>query len=310
MAIGYEGKATVDGNLFLCTGAEIPETMQKLESSAAYGGHLSLTSGPALSTPVAYDYPSYDGSISFDLTYNFLNTLYLWLFSRHISRPIVLYPRRGTTYAYPNCFWTSMNIAASQGGAVNGSMDVMCLTRTATDRVDDYIGNKTGTTTYTSLNNQGIIGALNPDNEDVTPIPYWKTKYEPSFGGEMVSWSMTVQQTVNKFFKCTGNHDQAQSPFAVGIGVCNVSFEADFFFTPISSGEHQMTGTFIAPTPIWESPFISLPVLDLIIGNEDVSKSKTFKMRNLHCQNDNDAVRTGNDLVSAYLQFDVYNMEI
>lgn len=294
MAQGFEGYAYLDTDIFLCTGAELPEGMQKLESASGYAG--DFTPANSLFTPVNYDWSTFEGSINFDVTDNFLqNQIYPWIFDRESSKALNLYPRGGinTQYTFNECWWTSIDLTASPGSAVTGSIGLLALDRNVVQRKDAYITNKTGNALASTYLKTGNIPALNPSGTQLNPIPFWKSSFTSStvFNAELVTWNLTFSQVVSKFFKCPGGVPTTPTtPFIIGIGNMTCSLTADFFFHDATFGITNLA----FPTVI--------NTFNLTIGN------KVFNLKNLQIQNDSDPVRSGSEQTVVSLQMDVYNL--
>ena len=229
MAIGYEGIAYVDNDIFLCSGANVPRTRNRLESSSGYGGRLSSPVGEtAIGNPHTYDWSTYDGSVNFELNKKFFdNIVKNWIFNRQKTKQIELKPRSDSYQKFTYCYWNSISLSASEGSAVTGSIGFSAIDRDDFDIEDDYRNNKTGFIACADLASSGDIPSLSPN---LNPIPFWYTRISATgliqAGIEVLSWSLTANQSVEKFFKCLGN-TYAQAPFRIGVGPMTINLQMD-----------------------------------------------------------------------------------
>lgn len=250
MALGYEGYVTVKvsgvEDIALCTGASVPESRVRMESSAAYGGKLNDTEMfPPIGTPRIYDWSQSDGSVDFDLTDNFLiNQMVPWLQDRQKASTIKLISRKDNVQTYNKCYWKGMSLNAASGGLVTGSIEFAALQRDSYTQGGDYTGNSQG------MNQCGGMSRimppfLNPSlNANINPVPYWKTQWV--FDGanqDFTDWSLNMSQDVVKFFVCEDN-DVMQPPKFIAVGPLTLTMNVTY--VPLK----DTVGAFVVPDEI------------------------------------------------------------
>jgi hypothetical protein len=290
MALGYEGIGYVDSIIFLCSGASVPRTRNRIDSASGYGGRLSTPVAEiGIGSPHNYDWSTYDGSVNFELNKKFLDDVVKdWIFARETVKKVELKPRDGSYQEFEDCYWNSINLSASDGSAVTGSIGFVALDRDSFDLEDDYIDNKTGSITCADLAASGDIPALNV-GDDVNPIPFWHTRVEASgliqTGVEAMSWNLSFNQEVVKFFKCEGLQGP-QAPFRIGVGPMTITLQMDVM--------------------ILNQTITSLPdILNNVILHIGTS---SLKFDDLEIDSDNDDLQTGASLVPLSLTYGVYKL--
>lgn len=238
---GYEGSAFITNAgdsfvPFLCTGASVPRARAALTSSAGYAGQIKTPVAEiAIGTPYTYDLDAFDGSLNFDLTENFFTDIWkAWLFDRQAAKRVKLIPRSGSLQQFNNCYWSSLNVSAQETSAVSGSVNFVAIERNAYTAEDDYITNKTGDVDIDELKSSGEIPALNPSSGQANPIPFWNTKLGIDGGSgeetpDVLSWTLTFNQDVVKFFACEGNATP-QVPSFIAVGMMTVTLEFEMMF--------------------------------------------------------------------------------
>jgi hypothetical protein len=236
LAVGYEGYVTlqVDSteDLALCTGASVPKTRVRLESSSGYGGQISSpVSEIGIGLPRNYDFDEYSGSINFELTEDFLiNQMKEWLFDRQKKGIVTLSSRDGNEQLFNSSYWNNISISATENGVLEGSIGFVAELRDNYDIGGDYIGNKTGQgflcDTPVGLN---IPAPLNSDS-NLSPIPYWNSSIVlDGTTREFNSWSLDFNQEVVKFYGCEHN-TTPQAPKFIAVGPMTATFAGDFMF--------------------------------------------------------------------------------
>jgi len=79
MALGYEGYIKIGGNWCLGTGSAIPKNAILINSSGAYGGKIASATEMGIGAPHIYDWPTWDGSLDFELTNDLVVDLKSWI---------------------------------------------------------------------------------------------------------------------------------------------------------------------------------------------------------------------------------------
>jgi len=219
MPIGYEGYAKLNGKSGLCTGASVPRTRVRLDSAAGYGADWV----EGIQTPRNYDWDTFDGSLTFEVTQEILSEVITWMDytnGRNTSRPIEIHSRFDSEQSFPECYWNSISLSASEGSlaecnigfvAIDGPKEYVAK--------DDFINNRTGVTSAADFK------LLNPLNSNVNsdPVPFWKTSISNAWSTagtgkvEPISWTLTLNQDVQKIFTC-GYSSITKAPDYIGIG--------------------------------------------------------------------------------------------
>jgi len=288
MALGYEGIAYVDNDIFLCSGANVPRTRNRLESSSGYGGNLSSPVAEiAIGNPHNYDWSTYDGSVNFELNKKFFdNIVKNWIFNRQKTKQIELKPRSDSYQKFTYCYWNSINLSASEGSAVTGSIGFSAIDRDDFDIEDDYENNKRGFITCNDLSASGDIPSLSPN---LNPIPFWYTRVEAASliksGVEVLSWNLTASQSVEKFFECLGN-TYAQAPSKIGVGPMAINLQMDI----------MILNTNITSLPA------TLNNVTLHIGTSNI------QFDDLEIDSDDDGLQVGATPVSLNVSYSAYKL--
>jgi hypothetical protein len=230
MAIGYEGYAKLNNVLFLCTGASIPRTRNRLDSASGYAGQWATGIG----SPHDFDYDTFDGSISFDLTQDLFAEIRSWLnpgSGRYTSRGIQVVPRKGSSSSFDECYWTSISLTASESSLVSGSVNFIGISGPDVySPNDDYIGNRTGLTSGSELLSGASIPSLNKSG-NLDPVPYWKTQVVGGWATSGIvkprTWTITFNQDVQRLYTCRANAT-SQATAYVGIGPITAELQVEF----------------------------------------------------------------------------------
>lgn len=223
MAIGYEGYAALNGEIFLATASSAPKVRNKIESTSGYAANTASVSGGNIGVgfPHAYDFVSYDGSLSYEANEAILaDQIKSWLFSRSTSREIAYQPRQGgAVQVLPETYWTTISIETSAQSAVTGTIDYVSWIKQGggpdyNTVTDNYIANRDGAVSsfFTELELGGNLQAL---GGNVAPIPYWRTSLSGFTGTGLVqplSWTVSFSQDVNKVFLCAVNENPVAPP--------------------------------------------------------------------------------------------------
>jgi len=227
MALGYEGHVKVGNTYVLGTGASVPRNRNKLESASAYGGQISTPDDEiGIGLPRNYDWEIYDGSINCELTSSlFLNELKPWLFDRQAKKTMFFAPRGEAEQKFENSYFTSINISASDGAAVDASVGFVALERTTYDFGESYEDNKIGDNLLCPENEFPFQLNQSPNN---SPVPYWNTRVTwDTHIPEFLSWSLEASQEVVKFFECNNNANPVE-PKYLAVGPMSITFSGSY----------------------------------------------------------------------------------
>jgi hypothetical protein len=309
MSMGYEGYAllNVDGteDLALCTGASVPRSRVRMESSAAYGGQIN-TPVPeiAIGSPETYDWDAYDGSMDVEVTQDFFdNQIKAWIFDRQKAAIVTLQSRAGNVQTFNNCYWNNISLSASDGGFVTASIGFVAMERDAYTIGGDYLENNPGPNGSARGNeflctpqSFGVPDPLNPSSDsNLIPIPYWNTKIEIDGSLiEFVTWTIDFSQEVVKFFSCENNANPVEPRF-VAVGQMTAKISGDFIFL------EDPTATFSIPD--------TLTTLDLILGADATTPSE-LKFENLELETATDALQSPESLVPIALEYAAYTIAV
>lgn len=246
MGMGYEGlvRLNVDGvteDAVLSTGASIPKTRVRLDSSAGYGGEIkTAVAEMGIGLPRDYDFDEYNGSINFELTEEFYdNQINEWIFDRQKAAVVNLKSREGNVQTFSNCYWNNISLTTGAGAVVTGSIGVVAIERNSYTIGGDYIDNKEGDDIFCSSPSFNVPDPLNPSGGNMTPIPFWNTSIV--IDGSQVdftTWTVDLSQEVVKFFSCEVNSSPVEPRF-VAVGPMTVMFSGEYMFVD--------TATFLVP---------------------------------------------------------------
>jgi hypothetical protein len=292
MPVGYEGIAYIEDTIFLCSGASAPRTRNRIESASGYGGRLSTPVAEiGIGAPRNYDWSTYDGSLNFEMNSKlFTDIIKVWLFARQETKQVKLRPRYGSYQQFDDCYWNSITFSASEGSVVNGSIGFVAIDRDDFDLKDEYIDNKEGYITCSDLSSSGDIPSLNDNNDNLNPIPFWKTRIEASglIDPDTITiygWTLTFSQDVVKFFKCEGN-SSVQPPFRVGVGpmMANLQMEIMILNDEITTLPDELNNVTVH------------------VGTSSI------QIDDLEIDADSDDVQTGSALVPLTTTYNVYKL--
>lgn len=130
--LGYEGLSFIGTRPVLGTSASVARSQNRLVSSSGYGGSITNTGGQmAVGSPYTHDWPSYSGSMSFDVNDMILPYIIPWFYNdRNSFRRITLMPRTGNSIQQHNqCWWESFSLQTSESSFVEASLGFMSLDR-------------------------------------------------------------------------------------------------------------------------------------------------------------------------------------
>ena len=299
MAMGYEGLALLKVDVLedaaLCTGASVPKSRVRLDSSAGYGGQIKAPVAEiAIGSPYNYDWTAYDGSMDVELTKDFYDRqIKPWIFDRQKAAVVTLQSREGNVQRFDKCYWNSISISASDGGAVTASIGFVAMERDAYTIGGDYIGNKVGDEIFCSSPSYNVPDPLNPSNDNVNPIPYWNTKIEINGSlVEFVTWTIELSQEVVKFFGCEGNTNPVE-PLYVAVGPMTARVSGDYIFTDTASFAILET----------------LTSLDVFFGATEVTPSE-LNFEDLELEAATDALQAPEALVPIAVEYAAYTIAV
>jgi len=288
MPLGYEGYVEVDDNVCLCNSASVPNQEMPIESAAGYGGQIKTPVDEiGVRSSRVYDWPTLDGSVEVDLNVDFwTGVIGPWILDRQTAKKVEVYPRYTSSQVYQNCFWSSISLAAAEGGSTTCSLAFAALDVGTFEIGDCYLNNVLGQVDgfKTALDTGGIIEALNCSS-DTVPIPYWRTTVDADgvLDG-IISWSLEFSQEVVKFFLCEAN-STVQEPGYLAVGPMTVSFNYD---------RVPLQGAFSIPDTV-ASLVVSLA-------------GSTMECADLRIDSKEDAIRDGGSIVPATATYAVFEL--
>lgn len=287
MAFGYEGYALVDGILMLCTGASCPRTRTRLDSSSGYGGQISIpVAQMGIGSPRIRDWSSFDGTISYDLTFDFFDDILKdWLFNRQTFRSIELYPVADSQQVFSKCYWSSISLSASSDSNVSGNLSFTALDRDSITIIDDYFGNPTGVLNDSEMLTQAC-DEIPPLLRNVQPVPFWATTLTLNsvLEDRLLSWDLTFNQDPRKFFGCTKNANPI-APLYIAVG--------------------PLTGTLtLEVLPFQETYTLAAAIATALLN----INGHTLTMTDLELETDEDAVRDQNSFTAVSLTYSIYGL--
>jgi hypothetical protein len=292
MALGFEGyvtlKVNVDESMALGTGASVPQTRQRIESQSGYGGKIKTpVNEMGIAYPKAYDWTGWDGSMDFELNYEFLKKqLQPWMFDRQKGAEVKIRSRNANLQYFSKAYWSNINLTATTGAAVTGSVSFMSTERDTYAVGGDY---------FTSPRGAGIFGApggldfpppLNPSGESISPFAYWKTSiYIDGNKTEFTTWALDFSQDAVKFFSCENNVNAAAPKF-LAMGPMTVSFTGDYMFVDVAG---------------FAIPF---NLVSLYVYLDDL----VIKLEGLELQTDTDAMQGPGDITPINVEYAAYQL--
>jgi hypothetical protein len=293
--MGYEGLVllNVDGtneDMALATGSSVPRARTRMESSAGYGGQISLpVDKMGIGAPETYDWNVYDGSIDLELTLDFYDRqIEEWIFDRQKAGKVQLQSRADNVQLFNSCYWSGISISASDGGLITSSINFVAMSRDSYIIGGGYIDNNPGVNGSAKGNEvfcePQTFGVPSPFR---APIPYWNSSV--SMDGtlrEFVTWTVDLSQDVVKFFSCEVNANPV-APRFVAVGPMSVNFSGDYMFTDGLA--------FTIPN--------FLPSLYVTLGGGSI-----IKLEDLELQTDTDAVQSPDTLTPIALEYSAYTL--
>lgn len=304
MALGYEGLIRLGTHYVLGTGASVPRTRPRLESSSGYGGKID-TPDPqkGIGAPFNYDWSQTDGSLNFEVSRDvFELELFDWLFTTGRQNPkiVELNSRKDNVQTYTNAFFNSISISTSEGGVVDGSVGFVALERNAYIWGDLYKNNKHGISSDGGLicppvnfpeplNNSAVANRV--------PIPFWNTTVDVTatttpVRKNFVNWTLDISQEVVKFFGCndfgSGTDPLAQTPLYLAVGPLTVVFSGAYM--------DDFTGT--------QNGFLGDHLAQIDLG---LAGKKIF-LKRLELSSESDDVQTGDATVPLMVEYAAYEI--
>jgi hypothetical protein len=289
MAMGYHGWARIGDVYGLVQSASAPQTRNPLVSSSGYGGKIDDAAARGIASPYNYDLDSYDGNLEFEASLRFLKDAILpWINERQEPRDVEFATRWLNRQKHPLSFWNSITLAAGEGSIVTCSVAFISYFRETYAYGEWGNGSREGAELLC-----GGSDFPEPLNElrNLSPIPHWNTRvlYDGSMV-EFVDWTLTLTQTVDKFFTCEGK-PAAQPPKYVAAGPLTVSFN----------------GSYIAARPDPEKEEGIELVVE--IGVSDTSPMK-FTLSRGDIQTENDDLQGPDALAVRSLDIQFYKLEV
>lgn len=240
MAVGYSGFAQIiDGSgnpiTLLTTNMGINPELNPINSSSAVGYGWK---NAADVSHYANGVRNYRGSLDFDmqgaLVWDIINK---WALTERVYSKQFRHSPDGTRYyeygvgtdlgdweAPPaegakttqrGAWCESFRLSTSQDSTVQTSLGVLALRRSEVELGDGYFDNVTGHIA-SHCSSFGLTDPLNPSQENISPIPFWKTNadiYLTSYGGqpavyeegaETVQWSIDLSNSPQILKTCNG----------------------------------------------------------------------------------------------------------
>ena len=322
MGMGYQGFVqayktgpSTDPLLLLATGASVNLVLEPIYSTAVLGhGWYNAASA----SHYADNAIRYEGNIDFELQgsadgWNFMRD---WLIeNRAYPKSFRISPdgakiydylttgAYGSVYDNNGMFATSASFSASEGSFVNVSVGAVALTRVESDSANpSYISQRLGVIAGTA-STFATSNPLNPNGDNVDPIPYWKTNaqlltvvgdttYTPFAGGtavqagiETVEWSLDL--TSNNVILYTANGTNEAT--AVLMGPADVTgsttlYHPDGLIDPVGAGLVAQTTAFrvdITGAGTIEAPAVVVEGDDYSIQGADAVTNRTYSIKGL-----------------------------
>jgi hypothetical protein len=270
VALGYEGWAKLNINgtedLVLCTGASVPLSRIRLDSSSGYGGQIKTpVTEIGIGSPHTYDWSNFDGSVNFEVHESIItNQLKPWILDRQKAGIITTQSRYAANNMHAECFWNSISLNTSSQSLVEGSIGFVAVDTGTYVQGGGYTANKTGNG---YLCNPGSLGIPDPLTANIA-IPFWKTFVTiDTVNIPFLSWNLDYSQDIVKFFACENNANPVQPKF-LAAGPMTVNF----------TGEYMMVQTPL--TPAWTVPnylttlYITLGSLQMKTKRGELTSSK------------------------------------
>jgi len=300
MALGYEGFVKLGTHYVLGTGASAPRTRPRLDSSSGYGGRIKTPVAEiGIGTPHNYDYITYSGSVSFDVSRDvWKDELKAWLFDRQAPKEILFSSRDGNVQFFEKAYFTGISLSASEGNAVDGTVSFVAPARTTytfgSDYVDPTISPAARAAILTSVKfGQGLLcpldsampPPLNTSPKNRNPVPYWNTQiWMDGSKWYFLTWSLDFSQDIPFFYGCehAGGADPGpQEPVELAAGPMTIKLTGDLMNDVIVDD--------VADANVY-------------IADEDIN------LKRVELQNQSDDVQSGDSLVVQAVEYEAFEI--
>lgn len=214
--LGYEGYAKIGGVTVLVTSASTSINRNRLDSGGAYGAsYLS-----AIGAPHIYDYPIFEGNISFEVHSGITDFIKARVRDRKVPFSFNLYTGAEGNQFISNSYWTSLSIGASTDSPVVCTIAFTATLRDSYQLPSGYFGNKEGVMSLSDFQSTDELDSA----DNTSPYPFWSTTI--SGLSQVATWSVGLTQNFQPFFGCFGNNtEDPTNPRNLGIGVLNGQFD-------------------------------------------------------------------------------------
>ena len=210
--LGYEGYAKIGGVTVLVTSASTSINRNRLDSGGAYGASYRN----AIGAPHIYDYPIFEGNISFEVHSAIVPFIKDRVTDRKVPFSFNLYTGAEGNQFITNSYWTSLSIGASTDSPVVCTIAFMATLRDSYRLPSGYFGNKYGRMSLSDFQSTDELDSA----QNTSPYPFWSTSV--SGLSQVATWSVGLTQNFQPFFGCFGNNtEDPTNPRYLGIGVLN-----------------------------------------------------------------------------------------
>lgn len=210
---GYEGYVKINGNVVLATSSSISLDRNKIESSAIYGGSVNGDNAPLQSIHY-FDWPMITANVSLDVNSGVLETIKAMILNREVPVNLYIHSRIDGEKELKQAWWNTISLQVGTDSALTATISFVAIER------DDY---KVGVFSSYWQNQNGLLNCseildpLNQGQENLNPIPFWKTTI-PEFEN-VKSWSFNLSQDVVRFHGCMNySPSTAVEPYILGFG--------------------------------------------------------------------------------------------
>lgn len=214
--LGYEGYAKIGGVAVLVTASGTSINRNRLDSGGVYGASYSN----AIGAPHIYDYPIFEGNISFEVHSGIVPFLKARVSDRKLPFAFHLYTGSQGYQLVENAYWTSLSVGASTDSPVVCTLAFTATLRDSYQLPSGYFSNNDG---IMSLGDFESTNELQTEN-NTSPYPFWNT----TVGGvnQVATWSIGLTQSFLPIFGCPGEiTEDPQDPRNLGISVLNGQFD-------------------------------------------------------------------------------------
>jgi hypothetical protein len=275
--LGYEGYVKIGSVYALGTGTSVPRARTRIDSQGAYGGQQKTpVASIGIGAPRVYGWPTFDGSINFEITKDIFAVLKAWIYDRDGQKDILFSTRKDNEQKYVDTFWNSISISAPEGGLLDGSLGFVAIDQDTyaygTQGMQGYTENEAGEGLLCPLAT-GMPPPLNASGNNCNPIPFWNSKV--LFGTDaldLLSWSLDFSQDVVKFQACNYTIGP-QAPAYVGVGPMTVSLSVAWMWITSNAPATYPGDSVAAATVQIADTSIGLKKLELQTSSDDVQSS-------------------------------------